>query len=358
MTLHLLLLLVLLNTPVNASSYADGGDDVACWKAKRMVDCTLIFPGVNINVDWSELFPTSGKNLTEGDTISVPATLILPTDGSMNVTTSLFKNHLFDVDHTNVHACKTNGGFCSPFVSETPGLVTHSKALKGGGNENVKFDVTLEAGSWTFITHYRIFLDNNIRCDFAKGRVAFVLPKTVETMASNTVITVSISLSIIGMIVCLFFLIASFIWRKKNVFKLASWKFCALASFGGVLGNASVLLWIPPLTTFTCILRPFLLPIAFDFLYFPLLLKTWRLRKLLIDDAKKMKKNKLTDSVLFGVLAAPVVIDIIVALIWTFAAPLSPTVVKSLISATSFEMVKKIIFNFTYPAGYFCLILF
>ena len=334
----LLALLLALLSHVDASSYADGGDDVACWKAKKMVDCAAIFPNVDITVDWSQLYPTSGKNLTEGDQITIPATLILPTDGSLNVTTTLFKDHLFDVDHTNVHACKTNGGFCSPFISETPGLVTHSKALKGSLNDGVNFDVLLEAGSWTFITHYRIFVDDNIRCDFSKGRVVRVLPKMIETRASETVVAVSISLCIIGMIVCVLFLLASFFWRKKNVFKLASWKFCAIASIGGILGNASVLLWVPPLSVMTCIMRPFLLPIAFDVLYFPLLLKTWRLRKLLIDNANKLKKNKLTDAVLFGALAAPVCVDLVVALIWTLVAPLSPTVVKSLISDTSFEI--------------------
>ena len=196
-------------------------------------------------VDWSPLYPTSGKNLTAGDKISIPSTLTLPS--SLNVTSQLFsqKKTGFGVDHTNVHACLTKGGFCSPFVSKTPGLVTHSAALKGPINDPVSFGVTLEAGTWTFITHYRIYVDNNVRCDFAKGKVQLVLPKLVENVASASVVSVSVILSALGMAVSIFFLFASFKWRKTNVFKLASWKFCAIASFGALLGNASILLWIP-----------------------------------------------------------------------------------------------------------------
>ena len=43
-------LLVLLLHQATGSSYADGGDGMACWKAKLMVPCDSMFPGVNIEV--------------------------------------------------------------------------------------------------------------------------------------------------------------------------------------------------------------------------------------------------------------------------------------------------------------------
>jgi hypothetical protein len=317
---------------VTASSYADGGKDIACWKAKIMVPCSTNFPGVDISVDWSKL---EGKLIADSD-VTVPSKLILP--ASINVTTPLFKAHNLEVDHTNIHACLTKGGFCSPFVAQSPGLVTHTEALKGGKDDDVNFAVKLEEGTWTFITHYRIFVDDNIRVDFAKGRVATVEPLRVETTSSNIVNIISIALSIIGILISLVILIASFYWRRTNVFKLASWKFCVISSFGACLGNVCILLWVPPLTTISCMLRPFLIPIAFDFLFFPLLLKTWRLKILLVDNKNAIKRINLPDSMLFKWLAVPVCIDVIIAIVWIIVSAPEPTIINSVISASHYEI--------------------
>ena len=50
-----------------------------------------------------------------------------------------------------------------------------------------------------------------------------------------------------------------------------------------------------------------------------------------------MKRNKLTDTVLFKTLAIPIVVDIVLALIWIIVSPMTTIVVPSLISETSFE---------------------
>ena len=47
--LSTLIPLFLFISNTQASSYADGGDDIACWKAKVMVDCKSIFPGVELS---------------------------------------------------------------------------------------------------------------------------------------------------------------------------------------------------------------------------------------------------------------------------------------------------------------------
>ena len=315
----------------DASSYVDGGQDIACWRAKVMVDCDT-FPGVDITVDWT---PFKGR-LVEGDVINVPSLLILP--ATLNISTQLFKAHEYSIDHTNIHACLTNGGFCSPFVAQSPSLVTHSEALKGMPMKDVTFSITLEQGTWTFITHYRIFIDNNIRIDFAKGHVAVVEPLRLETVAEPAIVTISVVFSIIGTVVSLLFLIGSYHWRNTNVFKLASWKFCAISAFGGVLGNLCILLWVPPLSNLTCMLRPLIIPVAFDFLYFPLLLKTWRLKVLLVDSAQKLKRISVSDSMLYKWLALPVCIDLMLAIVWILISVPIPTVVESLISVSRFEM--------------------
>ena len=316
---------------VHASSYADGGDDLACWKAKLMVSCSEVFPGVDVKVDWTAL----SEKLVEGSEISIPSHIVIP--DSLNVTTADFKEHGFEIDHTNLHACKVSGGFCSPFVAQQPGLVTHSAALKGasGASNGVDFEFVLEPGDWTYITHYRIFVDDNVRCDFAKGKIVHVDPLLTETVASPAVVSISIALSVVGMVISLVFLVCSFAFREKNIFKLASWKFCALASLGGIIGNACILLWTPPLTPALCVLRPFLIPLAFDFVFFPLLLKTWRLKVLLVDS--KMKKLNVTDMLLLKGILAPVVVDIIIGIAWVLTDPPSPDKIMSQISESRYE---------------------
>ena len=319
-----------------ASSYADGGPDMACWKAKLMVPCDKVFPGVDIQVDWAPI--ESPKRLVEGDMITIPSHIIVPPE--INLTTTDFKDHEFDIDHANLHACKVSGGFCSPFVSASPGLVTHSPALQGspGRHNPIYFDLELEPGDWTFITHYRFFIDDNIRCDFAKGQIVHVDPLLIETIASPTVITVVTSLAVLGMLLSFMFLTASYIYRKTNVFKLASWKFCALASLGGMTGNACILLWIPPLSDIACALRPFLLPIAFDIIFFPLLLKTWRLKVLLVDNASSLKKVKVSDFMLLKGILLPTIFDVALAACWMVFDRPQPQMVMSLISDSRYEI--------------------
>lgn len=333
-------LLVLLLHQATGSSYADGGDGMACWKAKLMVPCDSMFPGVNIEVDWAAVLASS---LVEGDKVVIPSHLVVPAPSSsnaLNITTTDFKDHDYEIDHSNLHACKVSGGFCSPFVGQQPGLVTHSPALKGtpGNDTGVKFELVLEPGSWTFITHYRIYIDNNIRCDFARGKIVHVEPLQIETTASPAVINSSIALSIIGMTISMVFLVSSAcVCRKKNVFKLASWKFCAIASIGGILGNACILLWTPPLTNTLCMLRPFLLPIAFDVLFFPLLLKTWRL-KVLFTNMNSMKRVTISDWMLLKGILLPILVDLIIGIVWILVDPPTPAKVKSMISETRYEM--------------------
>ena len=98
----------------HASSYVDGGQDIACWRAKVMVACDTVFPNVDITVDWT---PLEGR-LIEGEVINIPSLLILP--ASLNISTQLFKAHEYTIDHTNIHACLTNGGFCSVCSETSP----------------------------------------------------------------------------------------------------------------------------------------------------------------------------------------------------------------------------------------------
>lgn len=329
-----LFLVTLLHSPTltTSSSYADGGTDLACWKAKLMVDCPATFGDTTLDVDFAGLLDP--PVLTEGDIIPILSKLNV--DDSINVTTEIYKEHGYYSDHTNVHACKVSGGFCSPFVTATPGLVTHTPAKFGDEEESITFEPVLEAGDWTFIVHFRLYIDDNIRVDFAKGIIVNVKPKLVEISASDDMRNAAIAFAIVGAVISFAFFISVFKWRHTRVFRYASWKFCAVSTLGGIIANLSILLWVPPLTDLSCGLRPFLLPIAFDIVYFPLLLKTWRLKQL-FGGGGKMKKMKITDFLLAKFVFLPIIVDVLIAGIWFGVGAPAPTQFKSLISEELYE---------------------
>ena len=67
---------------VHASSYLDGGTDLACWKAKTFVDCEVNFPGVDLWVDWMGMdLPTTDpdhKVTRVGDLVSINSLFTYP----------------------------------------------------------------------------------------------------------------------------------------------------------------------------------------------------------------------------------------------------------------------------------------
>jgi len=78
------------------------------------------------------------------------------------------KDHGFEVDHANFHACMRRNGFCSPFVSVQPGLVTHAPAQKSHTG-SLTLEASLGVGLWTLIAHFRMYIDGGVRIDIAKG---------------------------------------------------------------------------------------------------------------------------------------------------------------------------------------------
>ena len=72
------------------------------------------------------------------------------------------------IPHANVHSCLRDVGFCTPFVSNTPGLATHSAALTAQLSPNeatITSEVKLDPGQYTVIIHGRWFDTAGLRHD-------------------------------------------------------------------------------------------------------------------------------------------------------------------------------------------------
>eukprot|EP00966_Prymnesium_polylepis_P019525 450263-Prymnesium_polylepis.1 len=137
---------------------------MACWRSRLMIDCA-VFPGVAMAVDWGDLDAADTKAI-EDDPIRVNATLSWPE--SLNVSV---RPHGFAVDHANLHACRTTAGFCSPFVEMQPQLVTHSTEMRSNTGRVVIDSRLGFAEVWMYIVHFRLFVEDGIRIDFAKGTI-------------------------------------------------------------------------------------------------------------------------------------------------------------------------------------------
>jgi len=94
------------------------------------------------------------------------------------------------IPHANLHSCIASRGVCSPFVANSPGLSTHTKALKSdttvnGNSGSVTFttDLSLTKEQYTIIAHVRFFVPPsdpslpNIKYDMAIGASRNVLPQ-------------------------------------------------------------------------------------------------------------------------------------------------------------------------------------
>lgn len=114
------------------------------------------------------------------------------------VLTKFKKGNSWMVPHSNVHSCIRSRGACTPFVSNTPGLSTHTPELRGNGTfvsggdvllETFDTTVTLPEDEYTIILHGRFYIrdtlqtadqdcypDCLIKYDAAVGMIKSVVP--------------------------------------------------------------------------------------------------------------------------------------------------------------------------------------
>ena len=79
--------------------------------------------------------------------------------------------------HVNFHSCVRAVGFCTPFVSNQPGLSTHTAAQTGEfEGEQISFNQTLSLGTgdYTVIAHARWFDESGLKHDMSRATFAHV----------------------------------------------------------------------------------------------------------------------------------------------------------------------------------------
>eukprot|EP00277_Geminigera_cryophila_P005413 CAMPEP_0179432666 /NCGR_PEP_ID=MMETSP0799-20121207/17231_1 /TAXON_ID=46947 /ORGANISM="Geminigera cryophila, Strain CCMP2564" /LENGTH=563 /DNA_ID=CAMNT_0021210175 /DNA_START=215 /DNA_END=1906 /DNA_ORIENTATION=+ len=104
-----------------------------------------------------------------------------------------------DIPHANIHSCIASRGACTPFVSNSPGLATHTEEVLGDfdskGSITFESNVQLTEEQYTIIAHIRFYVkaDNatqpNSKYDVAIGISRSVVPPVAEVSADSLIST-------------------------------------------------------------------------------------------------------------------------------------------------------------------------
>ena len=167
-------------------SYAIGGDEPVLWRSSEMQD------GFPVGLSVGYLVEPPSEMLSDEHHSVVWFAAI---DTSVwNLTKTSVVDGVYDVPHSNLHSCLSHIGFCTPLVSNTPGLSTHSSALvsnlqpdtkRGETWLNATFvaDLSLAASSYTIITHVRFYTSEvgvDIKWDMAAATWRTVTEPAVD----------------------------------------------------------------------------------------------------------------------------------------------------------------------------------
>lgn len=124
------------------------------------------------------------------------------------------------VPHANIHSCIASGGACTPFVSNSPGLSTHTEALIGSldadGRGSFSSAVQLTEEQYTIIAHVRFYVKDKtapdapaIKYDVAIG-ASRVVARGEEAISADSWITTGIAGALLVIIV------SSVVWAARS----------------------------------------------------------------------------------------------------------------------------------------------
>ena len=302
------------------SSYADGGDDAACWRSKLMVPCDSDLPGVSLDVAWN----SSGETLIRDVPFSALSVLRWPAD--MNVT---IKDHGFEVDHANFHACMRRNGFCSPFVSVQPGLVTHAPAQKSHTG-SLTLEASLGVGLWTLIAHFRMYIDGGVRIDIAKGitvDVKGIVPEEDLNQISDGLRAFSYALVAINLGTAAFVAGWVAMHRRAKVVVNSQPLFLYIVALGCAISSCTMIaLGVDDGNSSqseadaACTSVPWTYSLGFCLTFSALFAKVLRVKRIFLNPSMKSVKSRAIDVI--KPMLAIMLVDVALLVAWTFHDPL------------------------------------
>ncbi|EDV22406.1 expressed hypothetical protein [Trichoplax adhaerens] len=144
--------------------------------------------------------------------------------------------------------------------------------------------------------------------------------KTIILRISSPIFIAFTILSILGIILSLFFFVFNVFNRKLRYIKMSSPNLNNVILVGGVLCYLSVIVFGLESYTITCQIRGWLLAIGFTLSFGSLFSKTWRVHR--IYHNKHKMRVVIRDTHLFIMVFFLVMIDVIILMTWQFVDPL------------------------------------
>eukprot|EP00636_Phaeomonas_parva_P017466 CAMPEP_0118872924 /NCGR_PEP_ID=MMETSP1163-20130328/14933_1 /TAXON_ID=124430 /ORGANISM="Phaeomonas parva, Strain CCMP2877" /LENGTH=593 /DNA_ID=CAMNT_0006808163 /DNA_START=108 /DNA_END=1889 /DNA_ORIENTATION=+ len=132
------------------TGYEVGEDAPCCWHNGDRVCCPEGF-----SMGWDEEFPQLTRSLVQSHVEYQVEAPFGEVDSLCNE-----DDGCAEIPHTNLHACSSNVGFCTPMISNDGTLSTHSPTQTGNFTGTpVGVDLSLEEGVYTIIAHARFYVD-------------------------------------------------------------------------------------------------------------------------------------------------------------------------------------------------------
>ena len=111
----------LLIQSVLAGSYLTGGSSPACWKTSPGERSPTEVPCDIVDFSFVSAPPATWE---ERETQVVEYRFTISNEHVVPMTVN--RGGKYHIVHTNLHSCFSSAGVCTPFVSNTPGLSTHT----------------------------------------------------------------------------------------------------------------------------------------------------------------------------------------------------------------------------------------
>jgi len=161
-----------------------------------------------------------------------------------------------------------------------------------------------------------------------------VEPNENEQTASIWLKCLFATIAGLGVAACLGLAAAVVAYRESFVMKVSTWNFLVLIALGGAMAFGAIYAFLPTVTNTKCHLRQWVLPIAFDLIFLPLLLKTYRMVRVF---NTSLKKVKITTRSLAAIVLLVLLFDILYTLFWHLSFPLSAKKTFSSINPFDYE---------------------
>jgi len=310
----LALMLMFVLTVSGQKGYFLGGTGTECWEKRIDSNITVMLTdGCHkdengtplLFIEWT--VPPSKVGMVEGMEYLIAFKTHV---GYTNFTTK------YQVDHMNVHACRSESSVCSPDIMEMPDLVTHTPEEWSDldSNNTAWYNTTefsLRAGRWTVIAHASVIIGGSpeIQYDFAIGVLEVVVAQAteerkLENVAKYTVLALTAATSLFALVL----LILLVCYWKHPIIRYSSPTFCFIVLLGSLFGLASVPMFAYQ-SAIICPLRIWLLGIAYCLIFGALWVKTWRIFR--IFGNPKLKVRVIKDIELLKWLSCILAVEIV-----------------------------------------------